>query len=202
MQNIAVVNDVLLLTGERPVVSLVTPVARKGALSVNSAIEDIALFNANWPFLQTTVQPTDVTDNIVTHTLLRDISTVFFKKRPLIPGKQDDLHIHYSFARLDDTHLKLSDDISAVADDIQIVGTVSLQYDINDPQAVLPLPERFRPLLLVQATYRMAVDHIGDMEQAQMKQQEFQAMARRMLLREDGLGDRNRNMYRRRRRYG
>jgi hypothetical protein len=203
MQNIDVVNDVLLLSGERPVVSLVSPVGRKGALVVSTAIEDIILLNTNWTFLQDAQIPISVTDKVVTHGELREISSVTYKKRTLEPVKLDDLgFVMNSFARLDDDHIQLSDDLSAVASDLRIVGTKSVTYDISDPQATLPLPDRFRALLVVQATYRMAVDHLGDMEQAQMKQREFQAMARRMIIREDGMGDRNRTMYRRRRHYG
>lgn len=198
IQNIEIVNDVLLLSGERPVVSLVTPVGRKGALSVRTAVEDIVLFNAHWPFLKRSEEPVAVTGDILTVREFREVSSLTYKGHDLTPVQMEDVsRTRYSFAIIDDTHLKVRP--VGVASDFVVSGTITTDYDFLDGSATIPLPDRFRPLLLVQATYRMAVDHLGDYEQAQAKSQEFAIMARQMVVRESGIGARSRNMYRRRR---
>lgn len=198
MQNIEIVNDVLLLSGERPVVSLVTPVGRKGALSVSTAVEDIILLNAQWTFLKVSEQPVSVNEDILTHLSLREVSMVTYKGRQLEPVQIEDLpFVQNSYALLDDNHIQVSF-TGAVASDFLISGNKTTNYDISDPQALIPLPERFRPILLVQSVYRMATDHLGDAQQAQAKAQEFAVMARQMIKRESGIGLRNRTMYRRR----
>lgn len=198
IQNIEIVNDVLLLSGERPVVSLVTPVGRKGALSVFGAVEDIILVNAHWPFLKRSETPVAVSGDILTVREFREVSSLTYKGVDLVPVQLEDVsRTNYSFAIIDDTHLKVS--VSGVANDFTVSGTITTEYDFLDPSATIPLPDRFRALLLVQATYRMAADHLGDYEQAQAKAQEFAVMSRQMIVRESGIGTRSRNMYRRRR---
>lgn len=198
LQNIELINDVLLLSGERPVVSLVTPVGRKGALSVRAAVEDIVLANAHWPFLKVVDPPISYVDGILSTVKLREINSVSFKGHELTPRQLADLEANpYSYAIIDEETIEVN--TKGAASDYVVAGVKDATYDYGDPTANIPLPDRFRSILLTQGVYRMAVDHLGDYEQAQAKANEFAAAIRRMIAREDGLGSRNRNMYRRRR---
>ena len=197
MQQLRLVNDVLLQAGERPVTSLVTPVGRKGALSVRAAVEDITLLNS-WPFLARKLTPlpaSGATTLVVSP--LRKITAVEFNGRNLTPVGLDEVsRTPNSFAIVDEETIEVNP--GGAFTQYTVYGEALLDYDEEDPDEIIPLPKRFRELLMVQAVYRMAVNHLGDPDLANLKANEFAVMARQMMAREIGVGTKSLNMYRKR----
>jgi hypothetical protein len=200
MELIRFANDVLLAVGERPQVSLSNTVGRKAALAVRDALEDFQLAN-NWSFLKTRVLPLSKIGVVLTIPTLRQIQSVFFKDRALLPVNIEELYsgVYYSFAVTGDASIEVSKDLDGeAASDFSIIGYTLLTINLLNENSLLPLPDQFLPILRTQAVYRMAIDHLGDAALAQVKSQEFTRLVQAYQVRETGVGRRNQNLYRKR----
>ena len=200
MELLRFANDVLLAVGERPQVSLSNVVGRKAALAVRDALEDFQLAN-NWSFLKTRVLPLSKTGTVLTVSPLRQIQSVFFKDRALLPVNIEELYSGslYSFTVTGDESVEISEDLSGeTASDFSVIGYSLLTINLLNEDSLLPIPDRFLPILRTQSIYRMAIDHLGDAALAQIKSQEFTRLVQAYQVRETGVGRRSQNLYRKR----
>lgn len=200
MELIRFVNDVLLAVGERPQVSLSTPVGRKAALAVRDAVEDFQLAN-NWSFLKIRTTPISKTGTALVITSLRQVQSVLLKERILNPVNIEELYSNaqYSFAILGDDSIEVSQDlVGEPAADFSIYGYTQLVINPDLDNFQIPVPDRFLPIVRTQTIYRLAIDHLGDGNLANIKASEFTRMVQAYQSRETGVGRRQQNLYRKR----
>jgi len=200
MELIRFANDVLLAVGERPQVTLSNAVGRKAALAVRDALEDFQLVN-NWSFLKARILPLSKVGMVLTISPLRQIQSVFYKDKALLPVNIEELYSGalYSFAVTGNTTLEVSEDLAGeTAADFSIIGYSLLTINLFNENALLPIPDQYLPILRTQSVYRMAIDHLGDATLAQVKSQEFTRLVQSYQVRETGVGRRKQNLYRKR----
>ncbi len=200
MELIRFVNDVLLAVGERPQASLSTPVGRKAALAVRDAVEDFQLAN-NWSFLKSRTTPISKTGTVLVIPSMRQIQSVLLKERILNPVNLEELYSNaqYSFAILGDDSIEVSQDlVGEPAEDFSIYGYTQLTVNPDVDNFVIPVPDRFLPIVRTQTIYRLAIDHLGDGNLANIKSSEFTRMVQAYQSRETGVGRRSQNLYRKR----
>lgn len=189
------VNRVLLDVGERQVTSISNPASRKARAYLQDAFNDIQDFH-DWAWTAQEFTASSWNDDEATFNNLKRVREVFHNNEsneprsriPYVPISTYEIYSiesydsstspdtqpqHYTI--IDEDTLKFNPyptDVNGRSD-IKVLGYRYYSFP-ELSNGVFDLPERFIPMLLKRATYMMLARHLGDLDAAQIHQQEFE----------------------------
>ncbi|ASV43891.1 tail tube protein A [Cyanophage BHS3] len=199
-----VANDVLLMAGERPTVSLnANPVSRKVASCLREALLEVALLD-DWSFLRSRVNALAWTSNVAdvgdVQRIVRVIDTDG-RTMPYVDVNDMDMGVggsrcwtvngyglvRFSFVPSDDERPNIRFDV------------IRALQPPNADGDTFPVPDRFMPLVTKRALYLFVLRHLDDAPMAAQYNNEFELMTQMIRNRERYVPRGSVNMYRRRR---